>query len=136
MDVVHVLRAHPQRCQPGAGEPAAHPAGAGPPLLRGEQPRLHGGIRAVTRPLPEAVASAAATSDGAAYPGWIRRPLAVLRTARPRQWPKNLLVFAAPLAGASLGRRDGLVYALVATAAFCAASVAVYMVNDVADAGR
>ena len=43
--------------------------------------------------------------------------VAVLRTARPRQWPKNLLVFAAPLAGASLGRRDGLLYALVAAAA-------------------
>jgi decaprenyl-phosphate phosphoribosyltransferase len=60
----------------------------------------------------------------------------VLRTARPRQWPKNLLVFAAPLAGASLGRRDGLGYALVATAAFGCASVAVYFINDVADAER
>jgi decaprenyl-phosphate phosphoribosyltransferase len=62
--------------------------------------------------------------------------VAVLRTARPRQWPKNLLVFAAPLAGASLGRRDGLGYALVAAAAFGCASVAVYFVNDVADAER
>lgn len=62
--------------------------------------------------------------------------VAVLRTARPRQWPKNLLVFAAPLAGASLGRRDGLLYALVAAAAFGCASVAVYFVNDVADAER
>jgi len=62
--------------------------------------------------------------------------VAVLRTARPRQWPKNLLVFAAPLAGASLGRRDGLVYALVAAAAFGFASVAVYFINDVADAER
>ena len=61
---------------------------------------------------------------------------AVLRTARPRQWPKNLLVFAAPLAGASLGRRDGLAYAIVAAAAFGFASVAVYFVNDVADAER
>jgi len=63
-------------------------------------------------------------------------PLAVLRTARPRQWPKNLLVFAAPLAGASLGRRDGLGYALVAAVAFGCASVAVYFINDVADAER
>jgi decaprenyl-phosphate phosphoribosyltransferase len=62
--------------------------------------------------------------------------VAVLRTARPRQWPKNLLVFAAPLAGASLGRRDGLLYALVAAAAFGFASVAVYFINDVADADR
>ena len=75
----------------------------------------------------------------AARPGPARRAswlLAVLRTARPRQWPKNLLVFAAPLAGASLGRRDGLLYALVAAAAFGCASVAVYFINDVADAER
>ena len=69
----------------------------------------------------------------ASRPNW---PLAVLRTARPRQWPKNLLVFAAPLAGASLGRRDGLGYALVAAVAFGCASVAVYFINDVADAER
>ncbi len=63
-------------------------------------------------------------------------PMAVLRTARPRQWPKNLLVFAAPLAGATLGRRDGLVYALMAAVAFGFASIAVYFINDVADAER
>ena len=66
----------------------------------------------------------------------LRWLVAVARTARPRQWPKNLLVFAAPLAGASLGRRDGLAYALVAAIAFGCASVAVYFVNDVADAER
>jgi len=52
--------------------------------------------------------------------GWIT---AVAETARPRQWPKNLLVFAAPLAGASLGRQDGLGYALGASVAFVAAFV-------------
>lgn len=61
---------------------------------------------------------------------------AVVRTSRPRQWPKNLLVFAAPLAGATQGRDDGIGYALVAFAAFTAASCAVYFVNDVADADR
>ncbi len=66
-------------------------------------------------------------------PGW---PVAVLRTARPRQWPKNLLVFAAPLAGIGLGRRDWLIYAFAAAAAFGFASVAVYFINDVADAER
>jgi decaprenyl-phosphate phosphoribosyltransferase len=65
--------------------------------------------------------------------GWVA---AVVQTARPRQWPKNLLVFAAPLAGASLGRDDGLGYALVAAAAFTAAAAAVYFVNDVLDADR
>ncbi len=62
--------------------------------------------------------------------------VAALQAARPRQWPKNLLVFAAPLAGASLGREDGFVYALVAFAAFTAAASAVYLVNDVVDVER
>jgi decaprenyl-phosphate phosphoribosyltransferase len=66
-------------------------------------------------------------------PSW---PVSVLRTARPRQWPKNLLVFAAPLAGATWGRPHGALYAVVAAAAFCCASVAVYFINDVVDADR
>jgi decaprenyl-phosphate phosphoribosyltransferase len=66
----------------------------------------------------------------------VRWLAAAVETARPRQWPKNLLVFAAPLAGASLGRDDGLGYALVAAAVFTAAAAAVYFVNDVADAER
>jgi decaprenyl-phosphate phosphoribosyltransferase len=78
-------------------------------------------------------ASSVALPRHARRPRW---PVAVLRTARPRQWPKNLLVFAAPLAAGTLGRRDGLAYALVAAAAFGFASVAVYFINDVADAER
>jgi signal transduction histidine kinase len=66
----------------------------------------------------------------------VRWCAAAVETARPRQWPKNMLVFAAPLAGASLGRDDGIAYALVAAAAFVAASSAVYFVNDVVDAER
>jgi decaprenyl-phosphate phosphoribosyltransferase len=62
--------------------------------------------------------------------------IAAGQTARPRQWPKNLLVFAAPLAGATMGRDEGLGYALGAAVAFVAASAAVYYVNDVVDAGR
>jgi len=60
--------------------------------------------------------------------------LAVIMTTRPRQWPKNLLVFAAPLAGASLGHGFG--YGLIAMFAFGCASAAVYFVNDVADVQR
>jgi decaprenyl-phosphate phosphoribosyltransferase len=59
---------------------------------------------------------------------------AVVRTTRPRQWPKNLLVFAAPLAAATLGHGFG--YALVAMFAFACASAAVYFVNDVVDVER
>ena len=61
---------------------------------------------------------------------------AVVRTTRPRQWPKNLLVFAAPLAAANLGRDNGFGYALLAMFAFGCASAAVYFVNDVADVER
>jgi decaprenyl-phosphate phosphoribosyltransferase len=64
---------------------------------------------------------------------WLR---AAVRTTRPRQWPKNLLVFAAPLAAASLGRNDGFGYALVAMFAFACASAAVYFINDVVDVER
>jgi decaprenyl-phosphate phosphoribosyltransferase len=66
----------------------------------------------------------------------VRWLCAAIQATRPRQWPKNLLVFAAPLAGASLGRDDGVGYALVALAAFSGASCAVYLVNDVVDADR
>jgi decaprenyl-phosphate phosphoribosyltransferase len=64
---------------------------------------------------------------------WVR---AAVRTTRPRQWPKNLLVFAAPLAAASLGRNDGFGYALIAMFAFACASAAVYFINDVVDVER
>ena len=83
-----------------------------------------------------AAAQAAVRPELARYPAPLKWLVAVVQTARPRQWPKNLLVFAAPLAGASLGRDDGLLYALAATAAFIAASAAVYFVNDVMDAER
>ena len=66
----------------------------------------------------------------------VRWLAAVVQTSRPRQWPKNLLVFAAPLAAASLGRDDGLGYALVAAVVFTVAAAAVYFVNDVVDADR
>jgi decaprenyl-phosphate phosphoribosyltransferase len=61
---------------------------------------------------------------------------AVVREARPRQWPKNLLVFAAPLAGETAGRPNGLAFALLAAIAFLCASASVYFVNDVMDVER
>ncbi|HUN32601.1 MAG TPA: decaprenyl-phosphate phosphoribosyltransferase [Trebonia sp.] len=72
----------------------------------------------------------------AGHPSASGRLSAVLREARPRQWPKNLLVFAAPLAGETTGRPDGLVFALLAAIAFLCASVSVYFVNDIMDAER
>ncbi len=90
----------------------------------------------MTGPVPAASVAEAEAAASARYPGPVRWLIAVVQTARPRQWPKNLLVFAAPLAGASLGRPNGFAYALVAAAAFVAASSAVYFINDVADAER
>jgi decaprenyl-phosphate phosphoribosyltransferase len=79
---------------------------------------------------------AVAESRPTAWPAALAGLLAAVQAARPRQWPKNLLVFAAPLAGATLGRPGGFGYALVAFAAFTAASSAVYLINDVIDAER
>ena len=100
------------------------------------QPRLHGCVRTVTTPPGRGRRAGRGSAALARSPRRLRWLAAVVQTARPRQWPKNLLVFAAPLAGASLGRDDGLGYALVAAAAFIAASAAVYFVNDVVDADR
>jgi decaprenyl-phosphate phosphoribosyltransferase len=86
--------------------------------------------------VPGGAARGASSGRGRALPGGLAWLAAVVRTTRPRQWPKNLLVFAAPLAGATLGRPGGFGYALLAAAAFGFASAAVYLVNDVTDAGR
>ena len=64
----------------------------------------------------EAGAPAALRPASAGQPGPLRWLAAAGQTARPRQWPKNLLVFAAPLAGASLGGTHGLGYSLAAAA--------------------
>jgi decaprenyl-phosphate phosphoribosyltransferase len=57
----------------------------------------------------------------------------LVAAARPRQWVKNLLVFAAPAAAAALGHGDVLVRTLETFAAFCLVSSATYMLNDVVD---
>ena len=58
---------------------------------------------------------------------------ALVRAVRPRQWVKNLLVVAAPLAAGELGDSDVLVATLLALVSFCLAASAVYLVNDTAD---
>ena len=59
---------------------------------------------------------------------------AILAAIRPRQWTKNLLVFAGIVFAAQLGDAGRWVEALAAFAAFCAASSAAYLVNDLRDA--
>jgi decaprenyl-phosphate phosphoribosyltransferase len=60
-------------------------------------------------------------------------PLSLLHAMRPRQWAKNALVAAAPLASGRLDERDALLSTLAAIACFCAASSGIYLLNDVRD---
>jgi decaprenyl-phosphate phosphoribosyltransferase len=58
----------------------------------------------------------------------------LIAAARPRQWLKNLLVFAAPAAAAALGHGGVLWRTLLTFVAFCLVSSATYLLNDVVDA--
>lgn len=57
-----------------------------------------------------------------------------LRLLRPRQWIKNLLVFAAPAAAGVLDRADDLLRTSLLFVAFCLAASGTYCINDAADA--
>jgi decaprenyl-phosphate phosphoribosyltransferase len=57
----------------------------------------------------------------------------LVRGLRPRQWVKNFLVFAAPLAAGAVLDLDVLGPSALAFVLFCAASSAVYLVNDAID---
>ncbi|MBM3669605.1 MAG: decaprenyl-phosphate phosphoribosyltransferase [Actinobacteria bacterium] len=56
-----------------------------------------------------------------------------LSALRPRQWAKNVLVFAAPLGAGRLFEPDILLPSIGAFVAFCLISSATYLVNDVRD---
>jgi decaprenyl-phosphate phosphoribosyltransferase len=58
---------------------------------------------------------------------------ALLVTARPRQWAKNILVFGAPATGGVLLEREAFAGAAVAFLAFCLAASGIYYVNDTVD---
>ena len=60
-------------------------------------------------------------------------PRAMLSEARPKQWVKNLLVFAAPGAAGVLDQRTAALQALAAFACFCLAASGTYFLNDAAD---
>ncbi|MFI1827115.1 decaprenyl-phosphate phosphoribosyltransferase [Streptomyces sp. NPDC020412] len=68
-------------------------------------------------------------------PGGARHlPLALLRTARPRQWVKNTLVIAAPAAAGELDSVSTVLRLVVVFALFTTAASAVYLINDARDA--
>jgi 4-hydroxybenzoate polyprenyltransferase len=55
---------------------------------------------------------------------------------RPRQWPKNLLLFAGIIFAAKLGDAGRWAEAAAIFVAYCAASSAAYLVNDIRDASE
>ncbi len=59
---------------------------------------------------------------------------AALASLRPRQWSKNLLLFAGLIFAAKLGDGHRWLEAVAIFVAYCAASSASYLVNDVRDA--
>jgi decaprenyl-phosphate phosphoribosyltransferase len=66
-----------------------------------------------------------------------RTPLRIagglLKTARPRQWVKNVLVLAAPFTASRILDSAVLLDAAIAFVSFCLAASAVYYVNDAKD---
>lgn len=85
---------------------------------------------------PERPAAASAPGDvtdasgPAAAPSLAR---SLLRTARPKQWTKNVLVFAAPGAAGVLTEAAQVGRTLAAFAAFCLAASGTYFLNDALD---
>ena len=75
--------------------------------------------------------------DEAPQPGRSARSMpsfaAVLRLFRPKQWAKNVLVFAAPGAGGSLDQLDTLATTTVAFVILCLAASGTYCLNDTVD---
>ncbi|MER5537877.1 decaprenyl-phosphate phosphoribosyltransferase [Streptomyces mirabilis] len=58
----------------------------------------------------------------------------LLRTTRPRQWVKNLLVVAAPAAAGQLFSRHAVIQLALVFVLFTACAAAVYLINDARDA--
>ena len=56
-----------------------------------------------------------------------------LRAMRPKQWVKNILVFAAPVAAGALFDPRVLINSLWAFVAFSLVSASIYLINDVRD---
>ncbi|MEC3980554.1 decaprenyl-phosphate phosphoribosyltransferase [Amycolatopsis sp. H20-H5] len=67
--------------------------------------------------------------------GPLALPKGILKTARPRQWVKNVLVFAAPffVFSKSNDRTGLLLDAIVAFVAFSLVASSVYLINDAVD---
>jgi decaprenyl-phosphate phosphoribosyltransferase len=69
-------------------------------------------------------------------PALKERAYALVTLSRPRQWIKNVLVLAAPLAAGRIAEVDTLGRALLAMLAFTLMASGVYWVNDALDVSR
>lgn len=59
--------------------------------------------------------------------------MGLLRTARPKQWAKNVLVVAAPGAAGVLSTGTAFLHTFIAFVAFCLAASGTYFINDASD---
>lgn len=88
-------------------------------------------------PVSEQLDAPSITATPATPPAAIgvpQRVRAVVRTARPKQWAKNALVFAAPAAAGVLTERAVLERTAIAFVAFCLVASGTYFLNDAMDA--
>ncbi len=60
-------------------------------------------------------------------------PRGIVKAMRPRQWVKNVLVLAAPMAAGSVTQLDVLLPVALAFVVFCMAASGIYLVNDALD---
>ncbi len=103
----------------------------------GEEPLMRAGHRAGER-VDDRIDAGAAVADLEDHP--IAGPprhgstlAGLLRAMRPKQWAKNVLVAAAPVAAGVLDERTAAVDTFLAFAAFCLAASGTYLLNDAAD---
>lgn len=57
----------------------------------------------------------------------------IVKSCRPHQWTKNVLVFAAPVAAGVIGNGDIVRRTVLAFAAYCLAASGTYLLNDARD---
>lgn len=60
-------------------------------------------------------------------------PAGIVKALRPRQWVKNVLVLAAPIAAGTATEADVLLPVALAFLVFCMAASGIYLVNDAMD---
>ncbi|WP_405732335.1 decaprenyl-phosphate phosphoribosyltransferase [Streptomyces sp. NBC_00028] len=127
----HPDNGHPAGAHPDNGRPpAAHPDSGRPPAAHPDN-----GHPADAHPTTPALLGQRTPPRPPAPP---RRPrsllLGLLKTARPKQWVKNVLVVAAPAAAGQLFTRHALTQLALVFALFTACAAAVYLINDARDA--